>query len=213
MDDSTPDAFVINDGAMANRETAEFFAKGFAGPAGRQSWAECAKWIYRKWRAQRQLFQGGGARVEEDLGYAWTNHVSDLDGEMRWQSHTITKTTAKKVFIKGNWNNHRQVAVARAAFESGRAWSRNTRRFYYNERAKSAEQAVYEECERKWGRRNQSMVEDRFPLLGLSAGFTTKDVLRAFRLKSHELHPDHGGTDEMFRDLLDERTRALRLAA
>lgn len=52
----------------------------------------------------------------------------------------------------------------------------------------------------------------RFPLLGLKPPFTHDDVLRAFRPKALELHPDQGGDAERFRELVAERECALRMA-
>jgi hypothetical protein len=51
-----------------------------------------------------------------------------------------------------------------------------------------------------------------FPLLKLCAPFTRAEAIAAFRRRSMELHPDHGGNTTVFRMLLTERKRALELA-
>jgi hypothetical protein len=51
-----------------------------------------------------------------------------------------------------------------------------------------------------------------FPLLELRAPFTRVEVIAAFRRRSMELHPDHGGSTAMFRMLLAERERAMAMA-
>jgi curved DNA-binding protein CbpA len=50
-------------------------------------------------------------------------------------------------------------------------------------------------------------------LLGLSAESTRDDVMRAFREKAYEHHPDKGGDPAIFRRLVEARDRALRTAA
>ena len=48
-------------------------------------------------------------------------------------------------------------------------------------------------------------------VLGLRRGCTREDVNTAFKAKSRHLHPDHGGTDEDFRRLVEAKDAALRL--
>jgi hypothetical protein len=48
-----------------------------------------------------------------------------------------------------------------------------------------------------------------FPLLNLRTPFTRNELVTAFRRRSMELHPDHGGNAALFRMLLAERKRAL----
>jgi hypothetical protein len=50
-----------------------------------------------------------------------------------------------------------------------------------------------------------------FPLLKLRTPFTRAEVMTAFRRRSMELHPGHGGDAALFRMLLAERNRALEL--
>jgi hypothetical protein len=45
--------------------------------------------------------------------------------------------------------------------------------------------------------------------LGLGAAYTRTDVIKAFRARSKEYHPDCGGDSEMFRLLVQARQRAL----
>jgi hypothetical protein len=51
-----------------------------------------------------------------------------------------------------------------------------------------------------------------FPLLKLRAPFTRAELAAAFRRRSMELHPDHGGNAALFCMLIAERDRALRVA-
>ena len=51
-----------------------------------------------------------------------------------------------------------------------------------------------------------------FPLLKLRAPFTRAEAIAAFRRRSMELHPDHGGDTAIFRTLLSERRRAMEIA-
>jgi hypothetical protein len=50
-----------------------------------------------------------------------------------------------------------------------------------------------------------------FPLLRLRGPFTRAEAIAAFRRRSMELHPDHGGNAALFRMLLAERKRAMEL--
>ena len=50
-----------------------------------------------------------------------------------------------------------------------------------------------------------------FPLLKLRSPFTRAEAMAAFRRRSMELHPDHGGDVGLFRMLLAERKRAMEL--
>ena len=47
-------------------------------------------------------------------------------------------------------------------------------------------------------------------VLGVSAGYTEADVHSAFRRAAKRAHPDAGGTNEMFRLLIEARDRLLR---
>ena len=51
-----------------------------------------------------------------------------------------------------------------------------------------------------------------FPVLKLRALFSRAEVVAAFRRRSMELHPDHGGNVALFRMLVAERDRALAMA-
>jgi hypothetical protein len=51
-----------------------------------------------------------------------------------------------------------------------------------------------------------------FPLLKLRAPFTRAEAVTAFRRRSMELHPDHGGNAALFRMLVAEHDRALAMA-
>jgi hypothetical protein len=46
-------------------------------------------------------------------------------------------------------------------------------------------------------------------LLGVSENYTKSDVLAAFRKAVKKAHPDVGGTEEMFRKLVEARNRLL----
>lgn len=52
-----------------------------------------------------------------------------------------------------------------------------------------------------------------FPLLKLHTPFTRDELRAAFRRRSMELHPDHGGDAGLFRMLVAERQRAMAIAS
>lgn len=55
----------------------------------------------------------------------------------------------------------------------------------------------------------QLPLADAIALLGVSANYTREEVIKAFRKKALKAHPDHGGTPEMFRKLVEARDRLL----
>jgi hypothetical protein len=173
-------------------------------------------------------------RPEGAIGYLWRRYNAGYDSDptpaqlasmgMTWQQHArqrwegewkrvpITKITAKRVFIRAQrWTGDtQQMSFDRAELErEGKVhpghWSSPS---YYTDAGK-------EQAWRDWAERNAPSDEPLmdYPLLGLRAGFTRRDVLRSYRSKAHHLHPDHGGDAEAFRNLTAEKDRALRLAA
>ena len=52
-----------------------------------------------------------------------------------------------------------------------------------------------------------------FPILGLHFPCTRQEITAAFRRRSKELHPDHGGNPAAFRALMAERASAMEAAS
>jgi hypothetical protein len=52
-------------------------------------------------------------------------------------------------------------------------------------------------------------LQDAIKLLGVPVDFTREDIIKAFRRKAMQCHPDHGGTAEQFRELVKARDRLL----
>jgi hypothetical protein len=55
----------------------------------------------------------------------------------------------------------------------------------------------------------QMPLADAIKLLGVPADFTREDIIAAFRSKAMKCHPDHGGTEEQFIQLVKARDRLL----
>lgn len=55
----------------------------------------------------------------------------------------------------------------------------------------------------------QMLLADAIMLLGVPADFTREDIISAFRRKALRCHPDHGGTQEQFIELVKARDRLL----
>jgi hypothetical protein len=55
----------------------------------------------------------------------------------------------------------------------------------------------------------QMPLAEAMSLLGVPADYTRGDVIRCFRRAAMKAHPDHGGTAEMFRKLVEARDRLL----
>jgi len=127
----------------------------------------------------------------------------------KWSPHRITKITKRRIFVltEGGWkcSFDRAKVEANGYARSGKGTS--TRRFY-SEAGKAAEQAKWAHTRAEIQRMSIELGDDS-DLLGLGAEFTRDDVMRAFREKVHEHHPDKGGDPEMFRRLVKARDMAL----
>jgi len=158
-----------------------------------------------------------------------------------WEKHPITKLTAKRAYIRRDFGcpGHRQLSFDSAALDQARGVRRGSyygAPHYFSEAGKAAyEQAEAdrrrerEERDRadwqQWfpgkpypEERAESFRDPRrggrqFPLLGLSTPFSKKDVIRSFRRRSLELHPDQGGDASRFIELMNEKDRALKVCA
>jgi hypothetical protein len=150
------------------------------------------------------------SRPEGMLGSLWSEYPygtrteSTFDG---WYEHPITKITTKRIFIRSGWRNVQHSFDREELEREGKIWTRSNRysHCYYTTAGRDA--WIAEGAER-WS----DYVRANYPLLDLPEGFNRRDVLRAYRKKSHELHPDHGGDAEAFRNLTAEKNAALRAA-
>jgi hypothetical protein len=147
---------------------------------------------------------------QADLGYMYTWDIyEDWDGRVKdhWSKQNITKITKKCIFVHDE--GRRQYRFDRAEVEKeGRAFFRGgtASRFFYSEAGKAAANASAKVNVR-------SGLGEHANLLGLGVEFTRANVMRAFREKAHEHHPDKGGDPAIFRRLIEARDRALRTAA
>ena len=149
-----------------------------------------------------KLSDATDTRLEGALGYL---HEGAIYWDSGWRTYPITKITAKRVFIR---KGESQLSFDRATLErDGCAYRGNGTgsSFFYTDARKAADEA--ETAQR------QATQVGQFPLLGLSQGFQRSDVLRAFRARAHDAHPDKGGDAGVFRALVAERDQALRQAA
>jgi hypothetical protein len=169
----------------------------------------------RKCRSPRsKKRQAKHTHAQADLGYiySWDDWSDDwVLNPPHWSAHRITKITKKRIFVHDK--GERQLSFDRATVERdgyilhGR--QSTAARFFYSEAGKAAQEA-------EWAQMRKETVcaslGEHVELLGLGAGFTRADVMKAFREKAHEHHPDKGGDAEIFRRLVEARDSALRTA-
>ena len=55
----------------------------------------------------------------------------------------------------------------------------------------------------------QMLLADAIKLLGVPADFSREGIISAFRPKALQCHPDHGGTEAQFIELVKARDRLL----
>jgi hypothetical protein len=55
----------------------------------------------------------------------------------------------------------------------------------------------------------QMLLAEAIKLLGVPADFSREDIITAFRRKAFQCHPDHGGTEAQFTELVKARDRLL----
>jgi hypothetical protein len=183
--------------------------------------------------AEVEAMRSGGS---PQLGYLWSRDHGDWPKcarENGWIRHPITRITAKRVFIANEplerdlWRQdlRQQRSFDRKDLEKqGYAWARtrNHDEWFYNDSGRArfeAEQPNWRAEEAEKGRRSREFREAMwgnplgrtYPLLQLTTPFSRDDVMRKFRQRALELHPDHGGDAAQFRQLVMEKEQALRL--
>jgi hypothetical protein len=163
----------------------------------------------------RKKQQAKHTRAQADLGYmyTWDDWSDDwVLNPAHWSSHRITKITKKRIFVHDK--GERQLSFDRATVERdgyilhGR--QSTAAKYFYSESGKAAQEAQWAQMRKETVR---ASLGEHGDLLGLGAEFTRDDVMRAFRQKAHEHHPDKGGDAEIFRRLVEARDSALRTAA
>ena len=175
-------------------------------------------------------------KIKESVGieYLYTFY-EDPDGQMPsdWSQHRVIKKTKKRVWLyqypydpeslPNSPEDWRLFSFDREELEQKGGVFRNWQ-FYYTEegmRRHKEEQAEREaQWRRQWAERGytnggsgQGAHANCFTILGLSFDCTQKDVKRAFRRKSREVHPDNGGSHEAFIELRQAYEQAMRLCS
>lgn len=176
----------------------------------------------------------GSAAVEYLFTWGYeTNDYGDSTDKVYWAEHRIVKKTHKRIFIlereceqyfsaekySQHPEDYRTYSFDRQKLErDGYVWHRG--RYldrYYTEEGRLREEAERIAREDEWRRMSgvnggsASRQPNCFTALGLSPGRTKKDIKKAFRRKSRELHPDSGGDHESFIALRAAYENALSL--
>jgi hypothetical protein len=209
--------WLIAEGFATTRETAraECVAAGNAAPGEwhppllkRSDGDWRTRDIYRRYHARKPKPSAATeARRHDALGSLWTyNYVPGDFGDpdiWSWEPYPITKVTKKRIFVARKYGDG-QRSFDRATLE------RDDEVFWYN--GTGSKSFYTDAAKARIEARTTEHVARTFPLLGLAHPFTHRDVLRAFRRKAHDAHPDHGGDAGTFRALLDEKIYALKMA-
>jgi hypothetical protein len=121
--------------------------------------------------------------------------------------HVVIKKTPKKIIIHAE------------AYRPGHVWSRI--RTYHLDRKKLEEtgRVFHRHCEftlvpeaSRYIYRRGDVLNNQAGMLGLTWPYTRREVIRAFRLKVKEAHPDKGGSSEEFIALRKVYDRLLSVA-
>lgn len=164
-----------------------------------------AQWTKSGWKDRKtwEVIQVGKSR------FYWVAYRPAFSPHQRWEKFESNTVKDSSWLIADGFASTREEARAlsqAAARAGGPGW-------YYPEYPGMRgcygtwqTRAIYRE-------RHAHKTKGHFPLLALTSPFTRRDVIRAFRRRAHELHPDHGGNASRFRKLVAERERAWSMAA
>jgi hypothetical protein len=184
------------------------WARGFAAPG------YAARDLYRLHYGRKIEPRATDGNVA-DHGRLWfyCDWSEDPD-RWRWEEVRITKITRKRVFVRAN-DHGDQYSLDREALERDGSVSVDRGRVrYYTDAGKMAWEDEKAEREARWRRERGEAIlaelRDGGDLLGLSNGYTRADVMRAFRQRALEHHPDMGGDPAVFRRLIEAKEQALR---
>lgn len=174
--------------------------------------ASYAKQYWDMLKARKRQARESPASSSRRMEFVYA--VRSLPGGKSLEKHRRIKTTPKRIFIarerwglekgrSGNWRDYdvRRLALSREEMEAQgfverRSGDAQTRYFLnYEDAAAEAGGAAPQEC---------------LHVLGLEAGATEEKVKEAFRARSKEVHPDHGGDAAAFRRLRDAYEEALK---
>jgi hypothetical protein len=129
---------------------------------------------------------------------------------VHWFEAEVTKVTARNVMVRYKGVIAR---LDRGCLFRWWAWWRGVR-FVSSQTGRIAA-ALEEEWHSRYGKVGapppamQMPLDQARHLLGVPENYTRADVMRAFRRAALKAHPDHGGTAEMFRLLVEARDRLL----
>jgi hypothetical protein len=176
------------------------WARGFSASGG------AAEVLYKLHHGKKR--QAKHSHAQADLGfiYTWNSPIGDSEWEPYWEEHRITKITRKRVFIVER-RGDRQTSLPRQDLERDgeyrprdHGWWQSS---YYTEAGKRRED------EARARSATSGVPSEHADALGLGANFNRDDVMRAFRQRALEHHPDKGGDPAVFRDLVKAKDRAL----
>jgi hypothetical protein len=195
-----------------------------------------ARELYRRHHVKQKVANSSNTRG--DLGTIWSvtmnwglcdwflgrNNYLVLTN-VKWTPHPITKITKGRIFVLSNAKRVVQRALNRAELEqygitpSEPHRLRKARYAYLTEDRKRFEEARLaryladrDAMHRRWGNGRSGTgtdVQDACDALGLSGQYSRAEVMRAFRRKAQEHHPDKGGDPAMFRRLVAAKELAL----
>jgi hypothetical protein len=160
--------------------------------------------------------------VTTEYLYSYHHFLSDYDNSEKryFVSHRIIKKTAKRIFILDD-DTERFFTPEKFAEhpEEFRTISFDRQKLeldgevYYPRRSLAGHCYYTEQGKARFeAERLQRPVPPCLAMLGLSHGCTKEDIKRAFRRKSREVHPDHGGDSDSFIALREAYENALTAA-
>ena len=128
-----------------------------------------------------------------------------------WADTEISRITEREVIVRY------QGEPARLSRDKlARSWTLYRNVFFTSTRTGYAAQAFDQMWRQRYWRPGaapppamQMPLADAIKLLGVPANFTREDIVAAFRRAALKCHPDHGGTEEQFIELVKARDRLL----
>jgi hypothetical protein len=125
-----------------------------------------------------------------------------------WAEATIRSISADRVNVTYQGE---KASLNRETLAFPGAWWRNVR--FLSDRSGDGAAIAYERWRERYGHLPENVglmsLEEARLLLDVAKNYTRADIMTAFRAAAKRCHPDVGGTEEQFRDLVRARDRLL----